>query len=176
MPTQYTQSFRVSWLSVDELKGWLQPVEGDKTKAYCCYCKTDLNAKLCDLRKHATTQRHRKCANIVTDSRQQKIQETQRVLKAFHGDNIDPIKLLCDLTELIESLSRKILLPTARVNPLTGDMSSFVDRRAYLSYELPRSVTRKIGTMQAYSDSYKEGTSSSSASRNEDADDVLSFL
>ncbi|KAK3889102.1 hypothetical protein Pcinc_006845 [Petrolisthes cinctipes] len=74
MPPQYTQSFRVSWLSVDELKGWLQPVEGDKTKAYRCYCKTDLNAKLCDLRKHATTQRHRKCANIVTDSRQQKIQ------------------------------------------------------------------------------------------------------
>ncbi|KAK3876632.1 hypothetical protein Pcinc_018605 [Petrolisthes cinctipes] len=43
------------------------------------------------------------------------------------------------------------------------------------SYELPRSVTSKIGTMQAYSDSYKEGTSSS-ASRIEDADDVISFL
>ncbi|KAK3884338.1 hypothetical protein Pcinc_011403 [Petrolisthes cinctipes] len=67
------------------------------------------------------------------------LQETQRVLKAFQGDNIDPTKLLCDLTELIESLSHKILLPTARVNPLTGDISSFVDRRAYLGYEFENS-------------------------------------
>lgn len=63
------------------------------------------------------------------------LQETQRVLNAFQADNIDPTKLLGDLTELIESLSRKILLPTVRVNPQTDDLPSFVDHRAYLGYE-----------------------------------------
>ncbi|KAK7082696.1 hypothetical protein SK128_009796, partial [Halocaridina rubra] len=52
MPKQYTQCFCVSWQSMDEFKGWLKPVQSDKTKAYCNY-----------LRKHATSGRHRQSSS-----------------------------------------------------------------------------------------------------------------
>ncbi|KAK7065638.1 hypothetical protein SK128_004730, partial [Halocaridina rubra] len=63
------------------------------------------------------------------------LQEVQKVLKVFQGDNTDPTKLLGDLTRLIEIFGRKVLLPTAPVDLMTDDISSYVDKRAYLGYD-----------------------------------------
>lgn len=45
--------------------------------------------------------------------------------------------------------------------------------KSYYIYELPGGVTSKMGSIQAYSDSYKDCTS---VPRNEDMDDVLPFV
>ncbi|XP_068205152.1 uncharacterized protein [Palaemon carinicauda] len=66
------------------------------------------------------------------------LQETQRTMKTFQGENTDPMKLLLDLSNLIISLSKKVTIPTARVNPLTTDISSYIDPGAYMGYEFEK--------------------------------------
>lgn len=66
------------------------------------------------------------------------LQDIQRTMKAFQGENTDPTKLLSDLSNLVASVSNKVLIPTARVNPLTSDISPYIDSRAYLGYEFER--------------------------------------
>lgn len=58
MSKLYFQKYRKEWESNPEFKGWLKPFIGDDTRAYCMYCKTDFYAKLCDIKKHKTTQKH----------------------------------------------------------------------------------------------------------------------
>ncbi|KAK7081527.1 hypothetical protein SK128_013447, partial [Halocaridina rubra] len=76
---QYTQCLRVSWQSMDKFKEWLKPVQSDKTKAYCNYYKSTLNAKLCDLRKHVTSGRHRQSSNIAGNPHQARIEFKPKV-------------------------------------------------------------------------------------------------
>lgn len=66
------------------------------------------------------------------------LQDIQRTVKAFQGENTDPTKLLSDLSNLVTSVSNKVLIPTARIDPLTSDICPYVDRRAYLGYEFER--------------------------------------
>lgn len=63
------------------------------------------------------------------------LQDIQRCVKSFQGENVDTTKLLLDLTNLILAASRKVTVPTSRVDPLTSDISSYVDPYAYLGYE-----------------------------------------
>lgn len=55
-----------------ELQQWIRPVVGSKRKAYCLYCKCDMNAKLSDLRKHATSAKHVKASEPFSSARQKK--------------------------------------------------------------------------------------------------------
>ena len=66
------------------------------------------------------------------------LQETQRTMKIFQGENTDPTKLLLDLSNLIISVSKKVIIPTARVNPMITDITSYIDPRAYLGYEFEK--------------------------------------
>ncbi|XP_031724785.1 zinc finger protein 862-like [Anarrhichthys ocellatus] len=54
----YSQKYRKEWESVPEFKGWLKPVIGDDCRAYCAYCKSDMLAKIYDIRKHCATAKH----------------------------------------------------------------------------------------------------------------------
>lgn len=68
----YTQKFREEWLSETAFQGWLKEVSTDKTKAYCSYCRCELNAKKNDLLNHITRKKHIKAAEPFS-SRQQKL-------------------------------------------------------------------------------------------------------
>lgn len=56
-------------------------------------------------------------------------------MKAFQGENTDATKLLADLLNLITSTSKRVIIPTAKVDPLTSDISRYIDHKAYLGYE-----------------------------------------
>lgn len=47
---QYTQKFRKEWLLNTLFTDWLVAVEGDDCKGRCRYCKTEVNAKLYDIK------------------------------------------------------------------------------------------------------------------------------
>lgn len=66
------------------------------------------------------------------------LQEVQRTMKAFQGENTDPTKLLADILNLITSTSKRVVIPTAWVDPLTSDISAYVDPRAHLGYEFEK--------------------------------------
>ncbi|XP_077357277.1 uncharacterized protein LOC144004157 [Festucalex cinctus] len=57
-PKLYSQKYRRDWESVPEFKGWLKPVIGDVRRAYCAYCKSDMLAKVYDIKKHSVTAKH----------------------------------------------------------------------------------------------------------------------
>lgn len=59
MSKVYKQSVRDVWLQADEFKDWLRKDLTDSTRAYCSYCNCGLTAKLCDLRAHASTKKHK---------------------------------------------------------------------------------------------------------------------
>lgn len=58
----YTQKFRQEWLSEPEFQGWLQAVKTDPTKAFCTYCKCEVNSKKGDLLNHIKRKKHLKAA------------------------------------------------------------------------------------------------------------------
>lgn len=74
MPPKYEQHYRKSWESLPEFKGWLRVMENDRTKASCAYCMSEFYAKLSDIKKHATTTKHKKSSELYCSSRQQKLQ------------------------------------------------------------------------------------------------------
>lgn len=77
MGPTYAQAYRKSWESIPDLKDWLRPVEKDKTKAYCLYCKCEITAKLSDLRRHTSSVKHVRAAEPFSSSRQRKIPFSQ---------------------------------------------------------------------------------------------------
>ena len=54
----YQQKYRKEWEANTAFKGWLKPFIGDDKRAYCSYCKVDFCAKLSDVKKHSSTQKH----------------------------------------------------------------------------------------------------------------------
>ena len=54
----YSQKYRKEWESVPEFKGWLKPVIGDDCRAYCANCRSDMLAKMYDIKKHCATAKH----------------------------------------------------------------------------------------------------------------------
>lgn len=53
-----TKKYRKSWESMRDLKEWLLHVERDNSKALCMFCKSELLAKLSNLKEHAHSQKH----------------------------------------------------------------------------------------------------------------------
>lgn len=62
------------------------------------------------------------------------LQEVQIVNKLFESNDVDVCKLYNDLIGLTESISRRILNPTARVDVLTQNIASYVDPSLYMGY------------------------------------------
>ncbi|KAG0418668.1 hypothetical protein HPB47_004671 [Ixodes persulcatus] len=75
------------------------------------------------------------------------LSEVQRVNKAFESNSADSLKLLSDLTLLTEGLTKKLVLPTCQVDPLSASVDAYVDPRANLGYEVERTLQdlRKTG-------------------------------
>lgn len=76
------------------------------------------------------------------------LQHVQRTLKTFQGENVDPTKLLSDLSHLIIATSRRVLIPTSRVDPLTTNIASYTDPRAYLGYEFEKTCSSSNLTLE----------------------------
>ncbi|VVC30866.1 Thioredoxin-like fold,Alkyl hydroperoxide reductase subunit C/ Thiol specific [Cinara cedri] len=53
-----TRSFNTEWLNISDLKYWLSPVDGDKTKAWCNVCSRMFPADLKVLHSHGKTITH----------------------------------------------------------------------------------------------------------------------
>lgn len=63
-----------SWKSFPVLKQWLRPVDDDKKKELCLFCKCVIHVKLRNLRRHTETQKKNvKAADPVNSARQTKI-------------------------------------------------------------------------------------------------------
>ena len=77
MLKKYTQKFRNEWLNDDNYRNWLQRIEGDHTKCRCKYCKSILNAKLCNIDRHATTTKHKKAMEKFSAERANVVQKTE---------------------------------------------------------------------------------------------------
>ncbi|CAN7947629.1 unnamed protein product [Ixodes hexagonus] len=75
------------------------------------------------------------------------LSEVRRVNKAFESNSADSLKLLSDLTLLTEGLSKKLVVPTCRVDPLSASVDAYVDPRANLGYEVEKTLQdlRKAG-------------------------------
>lgn len=63
------------------------------------------------------------------------LQKVQHRVTAFQGENVHPHKFQLDLGNLIIATSRKVILPTSKVNPLASNIASYVDPRAYFGNE-----------------------------------------
>ncbi len=57
---QYQQKFRKEWLREEAFKEWLAPLDFDENKAYCKFCRCEVNAKYQDLKVHALSKKHKK--------------------------------------------------------------------------------------------------------------------
>eukprot|EP00794_Sanderia_malayensis_P015248 gene15248-16822_t len=55
----YAQKFSHAWQNDPEFKGWLAPMQNNVNKAFCKLCKAELNTHKNDLRKHASTVKHK---------------------------------------------------------------------------------------------------------------------
>ncbi|KAK4327287.1 hypothetical protein Pmani_002228 [Petrolisthes manimaculis] len=55
---KYSQRYRSSWESDQRFKGWLQPVQGDGTKARCKICGNSFQAHMKSLIGHSLCKKH----------------------------------------------------------------------------------------------------------------------
>lgn len=62
MAAKYSQHYRAEWELLSEFKEWIQPVEGDSTKAYCKYCRCNIVAKIYCLKQHLSSSKHIKAS------------------------------------------------------------------------------------------------------------------
>lgn len=56
----YKQKLREVWLQMPEFRQWLRRDPEDSYRARCRFCKCGVNTKICDLRAHALTKKHKK--------------------------------------------------------------------------------------------------------------------
>ncbi|KAG0418845.1 hypothetical protein HPB47_004551 [Ixodes persulcatus] len=84
--------------------------------------------------------------------------EVQVVNKAFETSTANPLKLMNDLSLLIEGLAKKIVLPTCRLDPLTCDLDSYADPKPHLGYEAEMKIRdmRGQGLTSEAEDSFRE--------------------
>ncbi|XP_063244623.1 uncharacterized protein LOC134545381 [Bacillus rossius redtenbacheri] len=52
------KTFQNSWLQEEKFRGWLQPVDSDKNKAFCRACNVAVSCGKSELEKHAVTGKH----------------------------------------------------------------------------------------------------------------------
>lgn len=72
------------------------------------------------------------------------LDEVQKVNKHLESNDRDSTKLLNDLVELVKSVARRILMPTAsvRVDILTADnITSYLDPSPYMGFGVESRIT-----------------------------------
>lgn len=62
------------------------------------------------------------------------LSEVQRLNKAFEAKNVDSVKLLDDLTQLLDSLIKEVIVPNSKFTLYRDNIESFIDRNCYLGY------------------------------------------
>ncbi|EDV94489.1 uncharacterized protein LOC6567789 [Drosophila grimshawi] len=67
--TKYKQKLREVWLHMPEFRAWLRRDPEDSYRAHCRFCKCGVNTKMCDLRAHALTKKHKKMKASVESRR-----------------------------------------------------------------------------------------------------------
>lgn len=77
----YTQKYRKEWEQEDEFKSWLKSVPGDDLKAYCSLCKSELLAKVTDLKKHSVTKKHKQKLQIISSHQKITFAPAEKSLK-----------------------------------------------------------------------------------------------
>ncbi|CAB1415722.1 unnamed protein product, partial [Pleuronectes platessa] len=60
--------------------------------------------------------------------------EVQLAIKAFEGEEVDPLKLLDSLGSLIKSVSSRVLNPLANIDVLKEPMHGYINLKPYLGY------------------------------------------
>lgn len=60
--------------------------------------------------------------------------EVQLAIKASEGEQVDPLKLLDCLVNLIKSVSSRVLNPLANVDVLKGPIDGYISPKPYLGY------------------------------------------
>ncbi|KAI4796477.1 hypothetical protein KUCAC02_026979 [Chaenocephalus aceratus] len=60
--------------------------------------------------------------------------EVQLAIKAFEGEQVDPLKLLDSLVSLIKSVSSKVLNPLANIDVLKEPIDGYISPSPYLGY------------------------------------------
>ncbi|KAL0195174.1 hypothetical protein M9458_008746, partial [Cirrhinus mrigala] len=60
--------------------------------------------------------------------------EVQLAIKAFEGEQVDPLKLLESLVSLIKSVSSRVLNPLAKTDVLKGPIDGDISPKPYLGY------------------------------------------
>ena len=60
--------------------------------------------------------------------------EVQLAIKAFEGEQVDPLKLLDNLDSLIKSVSSRVLNPLANADVLKGPIDGYISPKPYLGY------------------------------------------
>ena len=60
--------------------------------------------------------------------------EVQLVMKAFEGEQADPLKLLDGLVGLVKSVSSRVINPLAKVDALREQIDGYISPKPYLGY------------------------------------------
>ena len=60
--------------------------------------------------------------------------EVQLAIKAFEGEQVDPLKLLDSLVSLIQSVSSRVLNPLANIDVLREPIDGYISPKPYLGY------------------------------------------
>lgn len=66
------------------------------------------------------------------------LEEVQRVVKIFESSNADHSKILSDLLLLISFLLKKVVIPTAKIDPLSADFENHLDPKPYMGYSFEK--------------------------------------
>lgn len=80
------------------------------------------------------------------------LSEIQVVNKAFQSEKNDHVKLLNDLTIVIQGISRKLVLPSCKVDPLLNSIEDYLNPKPYLGYSFEKKIEelRKNGKINVH--------------------------
>ena len=70
------QTYRKEWES--QFAGWLRPVAGSESKAFCRCCKTELVAEITVLKNHSKSKKHKEKEKILAPTQKSITQCLQR--------------------------------------------------------------------------------------------------
>ncbi|KMQ87143.1 zinc finger protein [Lasius niger] len=80
------------------------------------------------------------------------LSEIQVVNKAFQSEKNDHVKLLNNLNIVVQGISRKLVLPSCKVDPLLSSIEDYLDPKPYLGHSFEKKVEqlRKDGKINVY--------------------------
>lgn len=72
--------------------------------------------------------------------------------KAFESEKNDPMKLLNNLNILVQGISKKLVLPSCKIDPLLNSIDDYLDPKPYLEYSFEKKIEqfRKDGKINVY--------------------------